>query len=160
MNNNIISAKVDKLLSSQSVPIEGILRNMALLLQAESSKYTWVGFYFMNNTKQTLHLGPYVGKETEHVVIPYGRGICGQVAISGSTYIAEDVHSESNYIACSLDVKSEIVVPIYHDKKLIAQLDIDSSQPNAFNEADRQTLEEICLKIGKKLGAKMEALIE
>ncbi len=148
-----LKSEFEKIISDKSLSTAQILKAITVYLQQDAEKYTWVGFYHMNNTNQTLHLGQYTGKETDHTVIPYGKGICGQVAVSGATYIAEDVTAESNYIACSMDVRSEIVVPIYYNEKLVAQLDVDSKRINAFDEADRKMLEEVCELIGKNLGA-------
>ena len=78
------------------------------LLTDSVSYYNWVGFYFANHETQTLHLGPYVGAQTDHTVIPFGKGICGQVAVSNSNFVVPDVSAQDNYIACSFTVKSEI----------------------------------------------------
>ncbi len=118
--------------------------------------YSWVGFYFMNHTNQTLHLGPFAGKPTDHTVISFGKGICGQVAISGKTYIAEDVSRESNYIACSIEVKSEIVLPLYVEGKLVAQLDIDSHEVNAFGKEDEKQLNDLLEFLAEKYPAELK----
>lgn len=143
----------DKIMAAIKIadPLSG-LSQVCLILNKDAKTYNWVGFYFMNNDSKTLHLGPYVGKPTDHEVIPYGKGICGQVAVSGETYVAEDVHAEENYIACSLDVRSEIVVPIYLGNELVAQLDIDSETPNAFSKEDEVFLEELCKAISERYG--------
>ncbi len=106
----------------------------------------------MDHNTETLHLGPFAGKHhPEHTEIPFGKGICGQVAVSGETYVADDVdREESNYIACSHDVRSEIVLPIFHKNELVAQLDIDSKTPSAFDENDRTFLLWICGEIGER----------
>lgn len=117
--------------------------------------FDWVGFYILNHKKRTLHLGPFVGEATDHTIITFGKGICGQVADSGETYIAEDINEESNYIACSLKVKSEIVCPIYHGEKLIGQLDIDSHSTNPFGKEEKIFLESLCSEIGKKIGSEL-----
>lgn len=122
------------------------------LLNSNVKNYNWVGFYIMNHSTQNLHIGPYVGKPTDHIIIPFGKGICGQVAVSGETYIADDVYSEGNYIACSIDVQSEIVVPIYVNHQLVAQLDIDSNQKGAFTEEDDQFLMGLCEKLATIMG--------
>lgn len=125
------------------------------LINSLRPEYTWVGFYFMNDEAKTLHLGPYIGEATEHTVIPYGKGICGQVAVGGKTYRADSVADERNYIACSLNVKSEIVVPIYDEETLVAQLDIDSSELKAFSSEDEKILEALCYSLGAQLGPEM-----
>jgi len=90
-----------------------------------------------------LVLGPFVGEPTEHVRIPYGKGICGQTAESGRTFVVADVAQQSNYLACSVKVKSEIVVPVFKDGEFVAELDIDSHTPGAFTPKDRRMLEEV-----------------
>ena len=105
--------------------------------------YDWVGIYVANPKKRTLRLGPYVGAPTEHVSIPYGKGICGQVAESQETLIVPDVGAQENYLACSINVKSEIVVPIFKDCKFVAQLDVDSHLPDNFTKEDKTFLESV-----------------
>lgn len=105
--------------------------------------YDWVGFYFMNHQTKKLHLGPYVGDPTDHTIIDFGKGICGQVALSGETYLTADVNAESNYIACSIYVKSEIVVPMYLGEKLIGQIDIDSHKTDRFKKEDEDFLKAV-----------------
>lgn len=131
------------------------LLEICRLINTTRPEYTWVGFYFMNDEGRTLHLGPFVGAPTDHKIIPYGKGICGQVASGGKTYRADSVSEEENYIACSLDVKSEIVVPIYDEESLVAQLDIDSSETSAFSAEDEMILEALCYSIGAQLGPEM-----
>ncbi|MCR9154649.1 MAG: GAF domain-containing protein [Bacteroidetes bacterium] len=113
------------------------------LINKSFEGYDWVGFYFMNHQSRKLHLGPYVGDATDHTIIDFGKGICGQVALSGDTYFAADVNAESNYIACSINVKSEIVVPMYLGDKLIGQIDIDSHVSNRFQEEDEDFLKTV-----------------
>jgi L-methionine (R)-S-oxide reductase len=112
-------------------------------MQKNIPGYDWVGYYMMDHETKTLHLGPYAGAATDHVEIPFGKGICGQVAVSGKTYITGDVTTESNYIACSLYTKSEIVVPMYQNGVLIGQIDIDSHTPNAFDAGDEWFLDQV-----------------
>lgn len=150
-----LGKKLEELLQTNSKGLSSILKEITSILQQASEKYTWVGFYFMNHQSSMLYLGPYSGAETEHTIIPFGKGICGQVAVSGNTYIAEDVNSESNYIACSADVRSEIVVPIYYQNNLLAQLDIDSRLIDAFDEQDQEFLENLCRQIGEAFGEKL-----
>ena len=109
--------------------------------------FDWVGIYWMNYSKQTLELGVFSGTPTEHISIPFGKGVCGQVALSGETLEISNVKEEKNYIACSLKTQSEIVVPIYKNGKLIGQLDIDSHSKNPFKNEDHIFLESICKSI-------------
>jgi len=120
-------------------------------LDEEVSYYNWTGFYFMNDEKQQLEIGPYVGAYTDHTVIPYGRGICGQVAVSGKTFEVPDVHTQDNYLACSLATKSEIVVPIYKGENLVGQIDIDSHELDPFNQEDHFLLEAVANFVAQRL---------
>lgn len=143
------------IMENDEQPLADRLLALCRLINKTRPEFTWVGFYFMNDESRTLHLGPYIGAPTDHVEIPYGRGICGQVADSGKTYRADSVADESNYIACSLDVKSELVVPVYDEETLVAQLDIDSSELSAFSEEDVKILESLCYSLGAQLGPEM-----
>lgn len=121
----------------------------ANMLQQSQKDFDWVGFYIMNNEAKTLHLGPFVGAETDHIVIPFGKGICGQVAVLGEVYHSDDVQSEDNYIACSLDTQSELVLPVYSTNgELVAQLDIDSHVKGTFDAETIAVCERVCMEIG------------
>ena len=114
------------------------------LLNKNIPGYDWVGFYRVDKRrKKELILGPYVGEPTEHTRIPFGSGICGQAADTEKTFIVQDVTKEDNYLACSPRVRSEIVIPIFRDGKLIGELDIDSHTPSAFSERDNEFLSKV-----------------
>ena len=116
----------------------------------EIDYYDWVGFYLVKEKKDTLFLGPYVGDETEHVEIPFGKGICGQTAVTNQTFLVPDVTMQSNYLACSMKTKAEIVIPVTDkDGNFIAELDIDSHKINPFTKKDQNFLENICNKLSK-----------
>jgi len=117
------------------------LLQICALLEANVEHFNWVGFYFANHETQTLHLGPYVGAPTDHTVIPFGKGICGQVAVSNSNFVVPDVTAQDNYIACSFTVKSEIVVPLFVNGVNIGQIDIDSNTLDPFTAEDERFLE-------------------
>ena len=121
------------------------------VLDKQIQYYNWTGLYWMNDLKGQLELGAYVGEATDHTSIPYGRGICGQVAVSGATFEVPDVHAQDNYLACSLATKSEIVVPIYMEEKLIGQIDIDSHELDPFTAEDHALLEWIAEFIAERL---------
>ena len=124
---------------------DACLRQIAQLLADEIAVYDWVGFYLAApNGNAELHLGPYVGAATEHTIIPFGKGICGQVAESHQTFVVDDVEAEDNYLSCNVHVKSEIVVPIMKGERFVAQLDIDSNTKAAMDAQHRATLERIC----------------
>jgi len=120
-------------------------------LQNENPHYNWVGFYWMDSDARMLELGAYVGASTDHTRIPFGTGICGQVAESGEVFVVPDVHAQDNYLACSIETQSEIVVPIYKDGDLIGQLDIDSHTKGAFGPADQAKLEAVCRAVAEAL---------
>lgn len=119
------------------------------LLNQNIPYYNWVGFYFANHETKTLHLGPYVGAPTDHTVIPFGKGICGQVAVSNNNFVVPDVAAQDNYIACSFTVKSEIVVPLFLNGINIGQIDIDSNEIDPFTSEDERFLEFVNQEIAK-----------
>ena len=126
---------------SKTISRDEKLLRICQLLSTSIKHYDWVGFYFANHETKTLHLGPYVGAPTDHTVIPFGKGICSQVAESNTNFVEPDVSAQANYIACSLTVKSEIVVPLFVNGINIGQIDIDSHVLNPFTEEDEYFLE-------------------
>ncbi len=120
------------------------LLQICQLLQDKVSHYDWVGFYLAEETQRLLRLGPYVGAVTEHTKIPYGKGVCGAAAQSRSPQIVQDVSALTNYLACSLDVKAEIVFPVFKGARLVALLDIDSHQSAPFSQRDETFLKKVC----------------
>ena len=136
-----LKPKVTEIISNSNTTREEKLLKICELLSSSIDYYNWVGFYFANHETKTLHLGPYVGAETDHTVIPFGKGICGQVAISNANFVVPDVATQDNYIACSFTVKSEIVVPLFVNGQNIGQIDIDSHVLNPFTEEDERFLE-------------------
>jgi L-methionine (R)-S-oxide reductase len=136
-----LKPKVSEITLNSTFSREEKLLKICELLSNSIDYYNWVGFYFANPKTQTLHLGPYVGAETDHTVIPFGKGICGQVAVSNANFVVPDVAAQDNYIACSFTVKSEIVVPLFVNGENIGQIDIDSHVLNPFTEADERFLE-------------------
>ncbi|MCK4640592.1 MAG: GAF domain-containing protein [Candidatus Marinimicrobia bacterium] len=123
------------------------LLNICQLLKDAVPYYDWVGFYMAERGKHELVLGPYVGAPTEHVRISYGKGICGQAAEKRETIIVQDVSGQTNYLSCSIDVRSEIVVPVFKDNRFVAELDIDSHKLNPYSEEDKKYLELVCRHI-------------
>ncbi|NCO63930.1 MAG: GAF domain-containing protein [Flavobacteriales bacterium] len=142
-----LKPQIEAIVSKQEKPIEQRLLNICEVLEKNISYYNWVGFYFRNGLKEELILGPYVGAPTNHTVIPFGKGICGQVAVSNKNFVVPDVAAQDNYIACSITVKAEIVIPIFVNGKNIGQIDIDSNTPDPFTEADERFLEFVCAKV-------------
>ena len=144
-----IKKRLSSILESPTHNSEAKLQKICQLLDQEISYFNWTGFYFKNGDKEELILGPYVGAETDHTVIPFGKGICGQVAVSNETFVVPDVHEQDNYLSCSIDTKAEIVVPIIKNGENIGQIDIDSHTLDPFTAQDREMLEWLCDEIAK-----------
>ena len=110
--------------------------------------YSWVGIYLVEG--DDLVLGPWQGPEaTEHTRIPVGQGVCGAAAASGQTEIVDDVNADPRYLACFASTRSEIVVPISREGRVVGEIDIDSDQPAAFGDADREFLERVAESIAQ-----------
>lgn len=146
-----LKPQVESIISSINIDKKDRLLKVCELLETNISYYNWVGFYFRNGNKEELILGPYVGAPTDHMVIPFGKGICGQVAISNQNFVVPDVTAQDNYIACSITVKAEIVVPIFVNGENIGQIDIDSNTPDPFTKDDERFLEFVCSKVAEIL---------
>lgn len=140
MNFEDLKSTCSSILSKTDSLFEEKLTMICHTLKSEIEHYDWVGFYFKNGNKEELILGPYAGEPTDHTIIPFGKGICGQVAVSNKNFIVEDVTAQDNYISCSINVKSEIVIPMFVNNENIGQIDIDSNTKNAFNETDETFL--------------------
>jgi GAF domain-containing protein len=124
------------------------LQRICTLLEREVPHYDWVGFYLVDpDAPRELVLGPYVGAPTEHTRIPFGKGICGQAAETETTFIVQDISKETNYLSCSPEVRSEIVLPIVRSGEVIGELDIDSHALAPFTDADRALLERVCDRV-------------
>jgi GAF domain-containing protein len=114
------------------------------LLRNSVPYYDWVGFYIANEDAKELSLGPFSGESTEHTKIQFGMGICGQAADRKETFLVQDVTAENNYLSCSPDVRSEIVVPVLKGSRIVAELDIDSHTKTPFSVEDQEFLENVC----------------
>jgi len=147
MNLKELKPHIKAILSNSSLSVDERLLETCALMRENIDYYNWVGFYFKNGDKDELKLGPYVGTPTDHTIIPFGKGICGQVAVSNKNFVVPDVAAQDNYIACSIDVKSEIVVPIFKAGENIGQIDIDSNSIDPFTEKDERFLEYVCTKV-------------
>ncbi len=138
-----LKPKVQDILTKTDILRDEKLVQICHLLKDNVDYYDWVGFYFRNGDKEELILGPYVGESTDHTVIPFGKGICGQVAVSNQNFVVPDVQAQDN------SVKSEIVVPLFVNGENIGQIDIDSSVIDPFTEADERFLEFVNAEIAK-----------
>lgn len=146
-----IKEKLLATIKNTVLSVEERLKTVCEILDQEYDYFNWTGFYFRNGDKEELVLGPYVGAATDHTVIPFGKGICGQVAVSNETFVVPDVWQQDNYLACSLETKAEIVVPIIKDGKNIGQIDIDSHHLDPFTPEDRALLEWLCVELAEIL---------
>jgi L-methionine (R)-S-oxide reductase len=125
---------------------DDVLRAVVGVLHDHFEHYSWVGIYLVEGDE--LVLGPWQGAEaTEHVRIPVGQGICGAAAASGQTEIVDDVNADPRYLACFPSTRSEIVVPIAYEGRVVGEIDIDSDRPSAFDEEDRAFLERVALLV-------------
>jgi L-methionine (R)-S-oxide reductase len=128
---------------------DAALRAAVRVLKSRRPQYSWVGVYMLDGDE--LVLGPYLGKPSPHTRIPLNRGICGAAASQKQTIIVDDVNSDPRYLACSLETKSEIVVPIMDGDTVLGEIDIDSDQPAAFGDEDRRLLEEVAAALVPRL---------
>jgi GAF domain-containing protein len=153
-DHNSSSDRIDLLNQFQFLAIHSsTLQSLQEVIVTEIAKrlhyYDWTGFYMLDpSDPETLVLGPFVGAPTTHVRIPVNQGICGAAVSSGSTVIIDDVASDPRYLSCSIDTKSEIVVPIYACGKVVGEIDIDSHNPAAFTDSDRVFLEKVAHIVG------------
>jgi L-methionine (R)-S-oxide reductase len=125
---------------------DDVLRQVVSILHDRFDHYSWVGIYFVEGDE--LVLGPWQGPQpTEHVRIPVGEGVCGAAAASGRTEVVDDVNADPRYIACFPSTRSEFVVPISYEGRVVGEIDIDSDQPAAFGPEDKAFLERVALLI-------------
>src|SRR5680860_346893 len=143
--------EVAVLLNRSELKTDIRLQQVCEILKSTVPHYDWAGFYFKNGDKEELKLGPYAGALTDHTIIPFGKGICGQVAVSNQNFVVPDVKAQDNYIACNITVKAEIVVPLFINGENIGQIDIDSNTPDPFTEEAERFLEFVNLEVAKIL---------
>jgi len=129
---------------------DGLLDRVAAALQAGFPQYTGVYLYWLEDP-ETLVLRAFRGRPTEHTRIPVGQGICGRAAREARTVLVDDVNADPAYLACSLETRSEIVVPVMREGRVRGEIDIDSDMPAAFTGADRVFLERLAALIGDVL---------
>jgi L-methionine (R)-S-oxide reductase len=152
---NEIARELDQM-AAGAPSVEDLMTFIVGRLQEYLPKYNWVGFYMIEKPatpadEPMLVLGPYVGATTPHKRIPLNQGICGAAASSGHTVVVDDVNKDPRYLACSIETKSEIVVPIFVRGDVVGELDIDSHTPAAFTPDDRQLCEHCARLVGQYL---------
>jgi GAF domain-containing protein len=156
-----VASKMDEVrnevieLASTASNAQDLMQKMVKLLHERVLKYNWVGFYMLEPGAKPpmLVLGAFEGAMTPHVRIPLNQGICGAAASSGQTVIVDDVSKDPRYLACSLETKSEIVVPVFAHDRVVGELDIDSHFPAAFTPEHQQLVQYCAMLVGKKLEA-------
>ena len=140
-------------LASGATSAQQLMEGITKLLHQKMLRYNWVGFYMLEKggPQDVLLLGPFRGTMTPHTRIPLNQGICGAAASTGKTIIVDDVSADPRYLACSLETKSEIVVPVFVEKKVVGELDIDSHFLAAFSPEDRTLCEHAASVLGRWL---------
>ena len=128
---------------------ESAMQQAVRLLKDAVPYYTWVGIYVVEGNE--LVLGPFIGKPSPHMRISLGQGICGAAATAKATIVVDDVNADARYLACSIETKSEIVVPIMRGDTVLGEIDIDSDQAAAFGPADRALLEPVAAMLAERL---------
>lgn len=157
MTSDIFSSvrdQVHRLAATKSTP-EQFMASICELLNEKMLKYNWVGFYMLDESglEPMLELGAFVGTMTPHTRIPLNQGICGAAASRGKTVVVDDVSKDQRYLACSIETKSEIVVPVFVKGRVVGELDIDSHYHAAFAPADRQLVEFCAAAVGSFIEA-------
>jgi GAF domain-containing protein len=137
-------------LAARASSVNELMTGIVALLHKNLLKYNWVGFYMLEKEGQQdiLVLGPFKGTMTPHTRIPLNQGLCGAAASSGKTVIVDDVSADSRYLACSVETKSEIVVPIFVRGKVVGEMDIDSHFLAAFAAEDQELCEHAAAVLG------------
>jgi L-methionine (R)-S-oxide reductase len=139
----VVLTEAGRLVVEAEEPV-ALLQSVCAMLAERVPHYDWVGYYLVDPASpRELVLGPYVGAPTDHTRIPFGRGICGQAAATGETFLIQDVSKEDNYLSCSATVQSEIVVPVFLADAVVGELDIDSHALAPFTARDREVLERV-----------------
>jgi L-methionine (R)-S-oxide reductase len=144
-------------LNAESRSADRFMNGVTLVLNEKMLKYSWVGFYMLEAGAQppVLVLGHFQGAMTPHTRIHLNQGICGAAASSGKTVVVDDVSKDSRYLACSLETKSEIVVPIFVRGEVVGELDIDSHFASAFATQDRELVEYCAHLVGQRLESEL-----
>jgi L-methionine (R)-S-oxide reductase len=147
-----VRAEVSELAAATDTA-QDLMDKMVKLLHNRMLKYNWVGFYLLEPGAEPpmLVLGAFEGAMTPHTRIPLNQGICGAAASSGKTVVVDDVSKDARYLACSLETRSEIVVPVFVHGKVVGELDIDSHFPAAFTPEHQSFVQHCAALVGAKL---------
>jgi L-methionine (R)-S-oxide reductase len=137
-----------KLTIEQARSHEEAMLQTVNILKSQMSNDSWVGIYLLDG--EELVLGPFLGKPSPHTRIPLNKGICGAAALHKQTIVVDDVDADPRYLACSLETRSEIVVPILRGTEVLGEIDIDSDKKAAFGAPDRELLESIAALLARR----------
>tara|TARA_R100000935_G_scaffold7723_1_gene16327 strand:- start:5 stop:463 length:459 start_codon:yes stop_codon:yes gene_type:complete len=151
MHFDKLKPQILSILDNKELSVDAKLTGVCELLEQNIPYYDWVGFYFKNGDKNELKLKAFAGEPTDHTIIPFGKGICGQVAVSNKNFVVPDVKAQDNYIACSIFVKAEIVIPLFLKGENVGQIDIDSHTADPFSKEDELFLEFVNEEVAKIL---------
>ena len=132
---------------------DALLRRAVRSIAEADDRYSWVGVYMLKEAEQELWLHNYMGSGTEHAKIPVGTGVCGRAVAERTNLNVPDVSTEENYLACSPDVQSELVILIRAGDDIFGQIDLDSEEPAAFTEEDEIAVISIADKLAEQLAA-------
>ena len=130
---------------------DALLRHTVKVLYKADARNNWVGVYLLDGERAELWLHNYVGAQTAHAKIPVGEGVCGTAVAHGANQVVPDVTAFEGYLACSEDVKSEMVVLIRAGSQIFGQIDIDSYQPAAFDDKDEAAVQMIADKLAEQI---------
>ncbi|WP_340692381.1 GAF domain-containing protein [Hyphomonas sp.] len=140
-----LKAEIDSVVSGETSVTARYATAACILAQAMAPRFFWTGFYVVDPLKpRELVVGPYQGT-LGCLRIPFGKGVCGHAAATGEPILVSDVHAFPGHIACDSASNSEVVVPVFDaDGELVAVLDVDSVDLDAFDETDLEGLVAIC----------------
>ena len=146
-----LTAAYSSIIADENNIVARLSTLISLLTSTFGERFFWCGFYLVDTTKPNeLVVGPYNGT-LGCLRIPFGKGVCGDVASSQKSLLVDDVNEFKDHIACDSRSKSEIVIPVFDADKLFGVLDIDSTEFAAFDEVDRLGLEALCNIIFNKI---------
>ena len=132
---------------------DALLRKAVRSIDEADDRFNWVGVYLLNEAEQELWLHNYMGPGTDHAKIPVGTGVCGRAVAERTNLNIADVSTEENYLVCSPDTRSELVILIRAGEEIFGQIDVDSDDEAAFTEEDEMALISIADKLAEQLAA-------
>ena len=147
MNYEILKGQAKEILEAEPWYVAA-MSNLSALLTASMDRLNWAGFYLVRDNGLTV--GPFQGKPA-CIHIPKGKGVCGTAFLRDETQLIPDVHLFPGHIACDCESESEIVIPIHHDGRIAAVLDMDSPVKNRFSAEDAEGLEAFVRMIEEKI---------